>query len=181
MRIGDHALSRQSHVVNFGDDEGAVPDNDPFAEARDDRSANFKLHLLRKGPQSLTPIPHPLHPGTRKTHTHRFHNQSLRWAKKSEPGARSGLSSTITAPCYQSSRCCGTTQGGPRSRRNGTAQDMTGIRNTAGKSGCNHCCDETHWIDNCPHLQVTGEALEVLRKKNTIAPQLLHAGEEKDT
>ena len=37
---------------------------------------------------------------------------------------------------------------------------MTGIKNKAGKSGCNHCRDETHWMDNCPHLHVTSEALE---------------------
>ena len=55
----------------------------------------------------------------------------------------------------------------PRGGQNGAAQDMTGIRNKAGKSGCNYCRDETHWMDNCPHLHVTGEALEALRKKNT--------------
>ena len=57
---------------------------------------------------------------------------------------------------------------------------MTDIRNKTDKSGCNHCRDKTYWMDICPHLQVTGEALEALRKKNTAAPQLLHAGEEKD-
>ena len=35
-------------------------------------------------------------------------------------------------------------------------------------------------MDSCPHLHVTDEALEALRKKNTAAPQLLHAGEEKE-
>ena len=68
----------------------------------------------------------------------------------------------------------------PRGRQNGAGQDMTGIKNKAGKSGCNHCCNETHWMDNFPHLHATGEALESLRKKSTAAPQLLHAGEEKD-
>ena len=57
---------------------------------------------------------------------------------------------------------------------------MTGIRNKAGKSGCNHCRDEKHWIDNCPHRHVTGATLDALRKKNTPAPQLLHVGKEKD-
>ena len=69
----------------------------------------------------------------------------------------------------------------PRGGRNGAGQDMTDIRNKAGKSGCNHCRDETHWMDSCPHLHVTGEALEALRRKNTAAPQLLRAGEEKET
>ena len=68
----------------------------------------------------------------------------------------------------------------PRGGQNGADQDMTGIKNKADKSGCNHCRDKTHWMDNCPHLHVTSEALEALRKKNTAAPQLLHAGEEKD-
>ena len=68
----------------------------------------------------------------------------------------------------------------PCGERTIAGQDMTGIRNKAVKSRCNHCRDETHWMDNCPHLQVAGEALEALRKKNTTAPQLLHAGEEKD-
>ena len=57
---------------------------------------------------------------------------------------------------------------------------MAGIRNKAGKSGCNHCRGEKHWMDNCPHQHVTGAALDALRKKNTAVPQLLHAGEEKD-
>ena len=35
-------------------------------------------------------------------------------------------------------------------------------------------------MDNCLHLHVTGEVLQALRTKNTAAPQLLHAGEEKD-
>ena len=30
LYIGDQALSRQSHVVNCGDDGDGVPDNDPF-------------------------------------------------------------------------------------------------------------------------------------------------------
>ena len=57
---------------------------------------------------------------------------------------------------------------------------MTGIKNKAGKSGCNHCRDEKHWMDNCPHRHVTGAALEALCKKNMAALQLLHMGEEKD-
>ena len=57
---------------------------------------------------------------------------------------------------------------------------MIGIKNKAGKNGCNHCRDETHWMNNCPHLHVTSEALEALHKKNAAAPQLLHAGDEKD-
>ena len=68
----------------------------------------------------------------------------------------------------------------PRGGQGGAGQDMTGIKNKAGKSGCNHCRDETHWMDNYPHLRVTGEALEALRKKNTGAPQLLHEGEEQE-
>ena len=50
-------------------DEGAVPDTDPFAEARDAGDVNSKLHLLRKGPQaptspriSSTPAPERLTP-----------------------------------------------------------------------------------------------------------------------
>ena len=62
----------------------------------------------------------------------------------------------------------------PRGRQSGAGQDMTSIKNKVGKSGCNHCCDETDWMDNCPHIHVTGEALEALRKKNTAAPQVLH-------
>ena len=37
-----------------------------------------------------------------------------------------------------------------------------------------------HWMDNCPHRHVTGEALDALHKKNAAAPPLLHADKEKD-
>ena len=67
-----------------------------------------------------------------------------------------------------------------RDKRNEVDQDMIGIRNKAGKSGCNFYCDEKHWIDNCLHRHVTGAALDALCKKNTPAPQLLHAGKKKD-
>ena len=57
---------------------------------------------------------------------------------------------------------------------------MTGIANKAGKTGCNHCRDPKHCMENCPHRHVTGAELKVLRKKHTAAPQLLHVGKGKD-
>ena len=57
---------------------------------------------------------------------------------------------------------------------------MTGIDNKAGKTGCNHCRNPKHWLENCPHWHVAGADLEVLRKKHTAAPQLLHFGEGKN-
>ena len=53
---------------------------------------------------------------------------------------------------------------------------MTGIANKAGKTGCNHCCDPKHWLENCPHRHATGVELEALHNKHKAAPQLLHVG-----
>ena len=36
----------------------------------------------------------------------------------------------------------------PRGGQNCAGQDMTSIRNKAGKSGFNHCRDEIHWMDS---------------------------------
>ena len=57
-----------------------------------------------------------------------------------------------------------------RNGRNERGQDMAGIKNKAGKIGCNHCHNGKHWIYNCPHRHVTGAALDALGKKNTAAP-----------
>ena len=60
-----------------------------------------------------------------------------------------------------------------RDGRNEVGQDTTGIRNKACKSGCNHCRDKKHWMDNCLHRHVTDTALGALPKKNTVVSQLL--------
>ena len=57
-----------------------------------------------------------------------------------------------------------------RDGRNEGGQDMTGIKNKAGKSGCNHYRDKKHWIGNCPYRHMTGAALGTLCKTNTAAP-----------
>ena len=54
---------------------------------------------------------------------------------------------------------------------------MTGIANKAGKTGCNHCCDPKHWMENCPNRHPTGAELGALRKKDVAVSQLLHVGE----
>ena len=61
----------------------------------------------------------------------------------------------------------------------GQGQDsMMGITNKAGQIGCNHCFDPRHWLNMCPHKDVSGAELKILRKKNRPSPQLLHVGKE---
>lgn len=62
-------------------------------------------------------------------------------------------------------------------------EDMTGVTNLAGVSGCFHCWDKSHWKNKCKNRHVTGAELVALRKKNmgaSVAPQLLHVSEEKE-
>ena len=57
-----------------------------------------------------------------------------------------------------------------RGGRNNGGQDMTGIANKSGKTGCNHCRDPKHWLENFLNRHVTGADHEVLRKKTHGRP-----------
>ena len=70
---------------------------------------------------------------------------------------------------------------GERGRRNGQGgegQDMTGIANKAGQTGCSPCYDPKHWRNRCPYKDVTSAELALLRKKNKLSPRLMRVRKE---
>ena len=60
---------------------------------------------------------------------------------------------------------------------NKVGDDMTGITNKQGRSGCDHCGAANHWMATCPHKGKTADELQVIRAKNSASPQLVEVAD----
>ena len=60
---------------------------------------------------------------------------------------------------------------------NKVGDDMTGITNKAGRSGCDHCGAANHWKATCPHKGKTAEEMRDIRAKNSAGPQLVEVAD----
>ena len=63
---------------------------------------------------------------------------------------------------------------GPDTTKSG--DNMTGIRNKAGREGCDICGAKNHWKATCPHEHASDEELKNIRARNAASPQLLEVG-----
>ena len=58
--------------------------------------------------------------------------------------------------------------------------DMTGITNKEGRSGCDKCGAANHWKATCPHKNKTADEIAAIRARNAASPQLVEvAGNKK--
>ena len=63
---------------------------------------------------------------------------------------------------------------------NRIGDNMTGIRNKAGREGCDKCGARDHWKATCPHADASPAELVILRAKNSVGPQLVTVGRPDD-
>ena len=55
--------------------------------------------------------------------------------------------------------------------------DMTGITNKAGRSGCVMCGAANHWKVTCPHKNKTADELKLIRARNEASPELVEVAD----
>ena len=94
-----------------------------------------------------------------------------------EPNARHKAPTVDPKPpgvALLKARECARIAGHPDANRIGG--DMTGIRNKAGREGCNKCGARDHWKATCQHADASPAELAILWAKYSASPQLVTVG-----